>query len=63
MEQINTLGIGPMGFGGKTTILALKIGYAHRHPACFFVTIAYLCWAGRRKSITIKSNGDYTITD
>ncbi len=44
----NLLGIGPMGFGGKTTVLGVKIGKRHRVPASFFVSIAYMCWAFRR---------------
>lgn len=47
-DQLNQLGIGAMGFGGDTTVLGVRIGKAHRHPACFFVSIAYGCWALRR---------------
>jgi fumarate hydratase class I len=53
-SEANELGIGPMGFGGKTTILDVKIGVAHRLPACYFVTIAYMCWANRRASLTVS---------
>jgi fumarate hydratase class I len=48
LHDCNELGIGPMGFGGKATILAVKVGTAHRLPACYFVTVAYMCWACRR---------------
>ena len=48
LADINRLNIGPMGFGGKTTALAVKIGSLHRLPASFFVSIAYMCWANRR---------------
>ncbi len=53
-DELNTLGIGPMGFGGKTTVLDVFIDYQHRHPATFFVAISYNCWAFRRKALTIK---------
>ena len=53
-EEINQLGIGPMGFGGKTTVLGVKIGALHRLPASFFVSVAYMCWATRRASMTIQ---------
>ncbi len=53
-EEINTLGIGPMGFGGKTTVFCVKMAQLHRLPASFFVSIAYMCWADRRKMMTIK---------
>lgn len=55
-EECNELGIGPMGFGGKTTVLGIKIGACHRLPASFFVSIAYMCWAARRASLEIEGN-------
>lgn len=59
-EEINELGIGPMGFGGRTTVLGVKMAQLHRVPASFFVSIAYMCWADRRKIMTIR-NGNVTI--
>lgn len=59
-REINELGIGPMGFGGVTTVLGVKMAQLHRVPASFFVSIAYMCWADRRKIMTIK-NGTTTI--
>lgn len=56
LTDLNTLGIGPMGFGGKTTVLAVKIGKAHRLPASFFVSVSYMCWADRRKSMTFSGS-------
>jgi fumarate hydratase class I len=53
-RDLNTLGIGPMGFGGKTTVLGVKIGSAHRTPASFFVSIAYMCWANRRRTMVFS---------
>ncbi len=52
----NKLGIGPMGFGGKTTLLSCKIGHLNRLPASFYVSISYMCWAYRRQGISLKSN-------
>lgn len=54
MGQLNELGIGPMGFGGKTTVMGVKAKAFHRLPACFFVSIAYTCWATRRHSMIVK---------
>ena len=51
LKEANTLGIGPMGLGGKTTLLGVRIAAAPRVPASFFVTVAYLCWAARRRTI------------
>lgn len=50
--EINQLGIGPLGLGGKTTTLGVKIGVNHRHPASYFVEICISCWADRRARLT-----------
>lgn len=54
VRECNELFIGPMGFGGKTTLLGVKIGSLHRLPASFFVSVSYICWAARRMSVEIK---------
>ena len=53
LKEANALGIGPMGLGGKTTLLGVKIAMRSRVPASFFVTIAYMCWACRRQTIRL----------
>lgn len=53
VETANKLGIGPMGFGGKTTLLGCKIDHLNRLPASFFVSISYMCWAFRRQGIVL----------
>ncbi len=58
LEQANTLGIGPMGLGGKTTLLGVRIGCAGRHPACYYVTLSYSCWATRRYGIELTAGGE-----
>lgn len=55
LAEANSLGIGPMGLGGKTTLLGLKIAARPRVPASFFVTIAYMCWALRRRTIELSA--------
>jgi fumarate hydratase class I len=55
-DSLQSLGIGPMGFGGKTTILGVKIGARHRVPASFFVSISYMCWAYRRGELEIQGD-------
>ena len=54
VKEANSLGIGPMGLGGRTTLLGVKVGSRPRVPASFFVTVAYLCWAARRQSISVR---------
>jgi fumarate hydratase, class I len=55
--EANKLGIGPMGFGGNTTLLGTKITGLHRLPASYFVTVSYMCWAYRRRRMTVQ-NGE-----
>jgi fumarate hydratase class I len=57
--ELNELMIGPMGFGGKTTVLDVFIASQARHPATFFVSVSYTCWAFRRKAMTIKNGEVY----
>ena len=51
LADANSLGIGPMGLGGATTLLDVKIAALSRVPASFFVTVAYMCWACRRRTL------------
>ena len=57
VSECNRLGVGPMGLGGGFTVLGVKAGVAHRHPASFFVSIAYLCWAARRRRMVADKGG------
>ncbi|MEW6214066.1 MAG: fumarate hydratase [Nitrospirota bacterium] len=52
LNDINQLGIGPLGLGGKTTAIGVKIGVNHRHPASYFVDVSVCCWANRRARLT-----------
>jgi fumarate hydratase class I len=56
LKECNQLGVGPMGFGGRTTVLGVKVGARHRLPASFFVSIAYMCWACRRASVVVTGD-------
>lgn len=53
LEDINRLGVGPMGFGGTTTALAVKVNTYPCHIASLPVAINIQCHAARHKSITI----------
>ena len=57
LEAVNMTGIGPMGLGGKTTVLDVHIDYAFRHPASFPAAVAFNCWAARRASARIYPDG------
>src|SRR3989338_2562201 len=54
MKDANKLGIGPMGFGGMTTLLGVKIGSLCRIPPSYFVSVIYMCWAYRRRGFEYK---------
>jgi fumarate hydratase class I len=53
MRTANTLGIGTMGFGGRTSLIGCKVGALNRLPASFFVSVAYDCWAYRRLGVML----------
>jgi fumarate hydratase, class I len=55
----NELGIGPMGFGGRSTILGTKISASPRLPASFFVSISYMCWAYRHRVMWMDGSGTH----
>ena len=57
LGEANTLGIGPMGMGGRTTLLGVKIAARSRLPASYLVTVAYLCWACRRRGVRVAADG------
>lgn len=62
LKDMNRLGIGPLGMGGNTTAIGVKIGVNHRHPASYFVEVCIACWADRRARLiwNIK-NSEYKI--
>ena len=56
-EAANSIGTGPMGLGGKFTVLGVHVEYAERHPASYPAAVAVQCWAARRASARIHSDG------
>jgi fumarate hydratase class I len=60
-DESNQMGIGPMGFGGQTTVIDTKITGLHRLPASYFVSVSYMCWAYRRRKMTVL--GDEVVYD
>ena len=61
MGVVNKLGIGTMGFGGRTSLIGCKIGALNRLPASFFVSVAYDCWAFRRLGVVLDGrSGEIT---
>jgi fumarate hydratase class I len=60
-DAANRLGIGPMGFGGKTTVFACKLTSATRLPASYFVSVSYMCWAFRRAVLVLEGDGSEAV--
>jgi fumarate hydratase, class I len=56
MGEVNKLGVGAMGFGGKVSLIGCKIGALNRLPASFFVSVAYDCWAYRRLGVVLDAS-------
>lgn len=50
LEEINKLGVGPMGFGGRVTCLAVKVNAYPCHIASLPVAVNIQCHAARHKS-------------
>jgi fumarate hydratase, class I len=57
LDEANRLDIGPMGFGGKLTVGSCKVGARNRLPASYFVSVAYMCWAFRRRGVVLDAEG------
>lgn len=53
LYEINKLGIGPMGFGGTQTALAVKVNVYPCHIASLPVAINIQCHAARHKQVTL----------
>ena len=54
LGRINSLGIGPMGLGGDTTALGVRIEKASCHTASLPVAINFQCWANRCASAVVR---------
>jgi fumarate hydratase class I len=57
LAEANDLGIGPMGMSGRTTLLGVRIATRARLPASYYVTVAYMCWACRRRGLRADASG------
>ena len=54
LELINSTGIGPMGLGGKTTALDVKIELVDTHTAGLPIGVCIQCWAARHASTVLR---------
>lgn len=60
LEQINSIGIGPMNLGGDNTALAVNIEEGYTHSVCTPVAVRTECWCARRASVRIDREGNLT---
>lgn len=56
-EALNLTGIGPMGLGGRTTVLGVRIATAYCHTASLPVAVNLQCWAARRATARVHPDG------
>ena len=56
-QALNLTGIGPMGLGGRTTVLGVRVEEAYTHTASLPVAVSLQCWAARRASARIAKDG------
>jgi fumarate hydratase subunit alpha len=53
LKRVNNLGIGPMGYGGRTTALAVHAEVFPSHIASMPVAVNIQCWCARHKEIIL----------
>ena len=58
-KELNSIGLGPGGFGGKLSVMGVNIEHAARHPATLAMGLSTACWAHRRAKIVISPDFSY----
>jgi fumarate hydratase subunit alpha len=58
LTEINNSGIGPMGLGGKTTALDVKVKKIATHTAGLPIGVCIQCWAHRHATTRLKQVND-----
>ncbi|MBA7696530.1 L(+)-tartrate dehydratase subunit alpha [subsurface metagenome] len=53
LQQVNKLGIGPMGYGGRITALAVHTEVSPTHIATLPAAVNLQCWCARHKEAII----------
>ncbi len=54
---LNRSGVGPMGLGGRTTVLGVRVSAAFCHTASLPVAVNMQCWAARRATARVFPDG------
>ena len=63
LDAVNATGVGPMGFGGKTTALAVHMEICGTHTGAVPVVVAFQCWADRQATGRLYPDGTFKILE
>ncbi|MCL1812102.1 MAG: L(+)-tartrate dehydratase subunit alpha [Treponema sp.] len=61
LGTLNSIGMGPAGFSGSNSIMAVHIEEADRHTATFAAALSTGCWAHRRAVIEMNADLSYKV--
>ena len=61
LSALNSIGMGPAGFSGSNSIMAVHIEEADRHTATFAAALSTGCWAHRRLVVDINADLSYQV--
>jgi fumarate hydratase subunit alpha len=56
-RRLNETGVGPMGLGGGTSVLAVHVEASDRHSAFLSVGVSVACWSDCRASMVVDRQG------
>lgn len=59
---INSIGLGPQGMSGNSSVMGVHIENTARHPSVIGVAVNVGCWSHRKGRIIFDKNLGYTIT-
>ena len=61
LASFNSIGMGPAGFAGTGSVMAVHIEEAGRHTATFAAALSVGCWAHRRAVVDINADLSYRV--
>ena len=60
-EGLNSVGMGPQGFGGDSSVMGVNVVNTVRHPATLAVAVSFGCWCHRRGLISFDKDMDFEV--
>jgi L(+)-tartrate dehydratase alpha subunit len=61
-DGINSIGLGPQGLSGNSSVMGVNVENSARHPSTIGVAVSTGCWSHRRGHINFDKDLSYTIT-